>query len=302
MPSDTSASDPAPAPSDISFTFSHPGQPPFRRALIRTVEALSGQPRLRRLYTHWASHDQRPGEPVFDAALRRLDIRPSILSGEGNLARIPGAGGLLIVANHPFGVADGLVLGHLGMRLRGNVRVLTNSLLCRVPELEPHMLPVDFSGTPQARRLTAETRRQAAALLALGKVIAIFPAGGVATANRPLSGRAADPLWHPFAGRLAMVPGTTVLPVHIRGQNSRLFQIASHISFPLRVALLFHETRRRMGLPVDLSVGAPIAAQDLAALPRDGLAAELRRRTMALAPARLADPDEHFVWPARIRW
>ena len=35
---------------------------------------------------------------------------------------------------------------------------------------------------------------------------------------------------------------------------------------------------------------------------RDGLAAELRRRTMALAPARLADAGEHFVWPARIRW
>lgn len=302
MQTDISASDPARAASDVRFTFSHPGQPLARRALIRMVETLSGQPRLRRLYTHWASHDQRPGEPVFDAALRKLGVRPRILSGEDNLARIPGDGGLLILANHPFGVVDGLVLGHLGMRLRGNVRVLTNSLLCRVPELDPHMLPVDFSGTPQARRLTAETRRQAAALLALGKVVAIFPAGGVATANRPLSGHAADPLWHPFAGRLAMVPGTTVLPVHIRGQNSRLFQIASHISFPLRVALLFHETRRRMGLPVDLSVGAPVAAQDLAALPRETLAAELRRRTMALAPAGLAGPDEHFVWPARIRW
>jgi putative hemolysin len=286
----------------VQFTYSHAGQSFFRRSLIRAVEVATGQPKLKRLYLDWVICDKRPGEPVFAAALRKLGIRLNIRSGAENLARVPQAGGLLLVSNHPYGVLDGLTLGHLGMELRGNVRILTNSLLCRVPEVDPHLLPVDFSGAAEARRLTGETRRRAATLLAAGQVVAIFPAGGVATANRPLRGRAVDSLWHPFVGRLATVPGTTVLPVHVSGQNSRLFQIASHASYPLRIALIFRETCRRMGRPVELAIGAPIPAEELRRLDRDQVAAELRRRTMALAAPALADPDEHYVWPENIRW
>jgi putative hemolysin len=150
--------------------------------------------------------------------------------------------------------------------------------------------------------LTAETRRKAAELLAAGQVVAVFPAGGVATANKPLSGRAVDAPWHPFIGRLATIPGVTTLPVHFGGQNSRLFQVASHTSYPLRVALIFHETRRRMGRPVDLRIGAPVPAAELARLPRDEVAADLRRRCMTLAAPALPDVDETYIWPSHIKW
>jgi putative hemolysin len=302
MTSDILSFDQAPISPEVGFSYAHPGQSVFRRAVIRTVELLTGQPRLRRLYVDWVICDKRPGEPVFDAALRKLSITPNIRSGAANLALVPETGGLLLVANHPFGVVDGLAIGHIGMRLRGNVRVLTNSLLCRVPEIDPHLLPVDFSGTPEARRLTSDTRRRAAQLLAQGKVVAIFPAGGVSTANRPLKGRAVDAPWHPFVSRLATIPGVTTLPLHFSGQNSRLFQIASHASYPMRVALIFHETRRRMARPVDIAVGTPISADDLATVPRDQIVTQLRRATMALASPALPDPDEHYIWPAHIRW
>jgi putative hemolysin len=302
MLTDTLTFDQAPHQPDVTFTYAHPGQSLFRRSLIRTVEALSGQPELKRLYQDWALRDRRPGESVFDAALRKLQIFPMVDGGARHLEDIPDRGGLLLVANHPFGVVDGLAIGHLATRLRGNVAILTNSLLCRVPEVDPHLLPVDFTGTPEARRLTAETRRQAAALLQAGKVVALFPGGGVATANRPLRGRAVDSPWHPFVGRLAALPGVTTLPVHFAGQNSRLFQLASHWSYPLRVALIFRETRRQIGQPVRMAIGAPIEAASLADLPRDGIAEALRRRCMALAQPALPDPDEHFVWPARVRW
>lgn len=294
--------DQAPIRPAVDFTYSHSGQSIFRRSLIRGIEILTGQPKLKRLYLEWMLCDKRPGEPVFDAALRKLGIQPQIRSGAGNLARVPETGGLLLVANHPFGVVDGLVIGQLGMRLRGNVRIMTNSLLCRVPEVDPHLLPVDFSGTPEARRLTGETRRRAATLLAQGQTVAIFPAGGVATANRPLRGRAVDSAWHPFVARLATIAGVTTLPVNFAGQNSRLFQIATHLSYPLRIALVFHETCRRMHRPVDISIGAPVTAAELRHMDRDAVTNELRRRAMALASPALADPDEEFRWPAHIRW
>jgi putative hemolysin len=298
MMTDAFAFDIKPQSPPVGFTYSHPGQSFFRRGLIRAVEMMSGQPMLQQLYSDWAAYGKQPGESVFAAALRLLRLRPLIA---GNLAAVPREGGLLLVANHPFGIVDGLAMGHLGMQLRGNVRIMTNSLLCSVPEMTQHVLPVDFSGTPEARRLTGETRRRAAELLAAGKVVAIFPAGGVATANQPLRGRAVDSAWHPFVGRLASLPGVTTLPVHFDGQNSRIFQIASHLSYPLRISLIFFETRRRMARPLSMTIGAPISAEEIRLLERSAVAEFLRRRTMELD--RLSnDLDEVFHWPAHIRW
>ena len=285
----------------VHLSYSHPDQPRLRRNLIRLVERLTGQPRLRALYTNWAASPFAGQEPVFSAAMRLLRLTVDVRHAE-RLDKLPREGGLLLVANHPFGIVDGLTLGHFGMQLRGNVAIMTNSLLCRAPEVEPYLLPVDFSGTPEARRLTGETRKRAAELLAAGKVVAIFPAGGIATANRPIKGAAVDAPWHPVVGRLATLPGVTTLPLHFHGQNSRLFQIASHASYPLRLALIFHETRRRMGRDVTLSVGEPVSSETLRSMDRGQVAEALRRRCMALAGPSLPDPDEVFVWPKHVKW
>ena len=278
------------------FTYSHPGQSTFRRSLIRMVERLSGQPMLRDLYLDWSANPRRD-ETVFDAALRLLNITPRCT---WHMARsvIPQSGGLLIVANHPYGIVDGLALGQLGMQLRGNVQIMTNSVLCQPRELTPHLLPVDFSGTAQARKASGQSRRLAVELLTQGKVVAIFPGGGIATANAPLHGPAHDSEWHSFLGRLATIPGVTTLPVHFTGQNSRLFQIASHLSYPLRIALIFHETRRLMNTALQMSVGAPIAADDLSLMDRADVATYLPRQKMRMGDS----PDEVFVWPSHVRW
>jgi putative hemolysin len=286
------------------FTYSHEGQSRFRRGLIRSVERMSGRDTLQNMYLDWARHGRRDDETVFDAALRLLDVRVDLHGFD--LSRVPGEGGLLIVANHPFGILDGLAMGQFAMRLRGNGHILTNSLLCQVPEIAPHLLPVDFSGTPEARRLTSATRRRAVELLAGGKVVVMFPAGNIATANAPVRGRAYDTEWHPFTGRLATIPGVTTLPVHFFGQNSRLFQVASHLSYPLRVALVFHETRRRMGRTLPVVLGNPIPAAELDALPRGDVAGALRRRTMELASVLTGRPaqdvDEVYHWPKHVKW
>lgn len=278
------------------FTYSHPGMPRFRRGLIRAVERVTGQPMLRNLYLDWAAAPPA-GETVFDAALRLLRIETAA-EWHAPVAAVSKEGGLLLVANHPYGIVDGLALGQLGMRLRGNVQILTNAVLCQPPEVSQHLLPIDFSGTAEARRASAQSRKLALDLLAAGKVVAIFPAGGIATANDPLRGRAYDAEWHGFMGRLATLAGVTVLPVFFPGQNSRLFQMASHMSYPLRLAMIFHETRRLMGRALPMRIGAPVASAELRALPRDAVAGELRKRVMRLGGV----SDEVFLWPAHVKW
>jgi putative hemolysin len=290
---------PAPAlpPDDIVFTYSHDGQSRFRRRLIRLIEAVSGRNRLERVYRAWRQRPQVVQEQIFTAAVRELDLWPVFT--EGSYARVPREGGLLVVANHPFGIADGLIIGHLIATVRPDVKLMVHSLLCQPPEAKDVLLPVDFGTGAEARRISAETRRLAVDWLDQGHVVVIFPAGGVATAKRPFSRKAADAAWHPFVSRLAMRPGVRVLPVFVHGQNSRLFQMVSHWSYPLRVALIFRETTRRMGRAVRLAVGEPMALQGEA---KAGIVARLRAATFALSGGKGPAANDEFVFPKRIRW
>jgi putative hemolysin len=181
-------------------------------------------------------------------------------------------------------------------RLRGDAKIITHSLLCQPPEARDVLLPVDFGPGPEARRITLDTRRRAQEWLAAGHAVIVFPAGSVATSVRPWSGPAMDAEWHPFVSRLAALPGVVTVPVHVQGQNSRLFQIVSHFSYPLRVALIFRETRALIGARIRLSVGLPVVVK-----PGDRLQTTAALR-QACHAAGGQDGTAVFVWPRWIRW
>jgi putative hemolysin len=282
---------------DVVFTYAHPGQSWVRRVLIGIAEVAAGRNRLERLYRRWQADLRDPGESIFAAAVRELKLIPRVVAG--STALIPRTGGLLVVANHPYGIADGLLIGHLVSSRRRDVKLMVNSQLCQPPEAREVLLPVDFSRSPEARRVSAETRRTAVQWLEDGHVLIIFPAGGVSTAPKPMDAQAVDSAWHPFVARLATRPGVRTLPVFVHGQNSRLFQIASHFSYSLRVALIFRETVRRMGRPIRMAIGAPVFC---AAMAKDDVVPHLRGLTYGMAGPDGPAPDKEFVWPARVVW
>lgn len=282
----------------VRFSYSRPEQRWLNRSVIRAIEWLSGQPHLERLYRGWATNPPA-GENIFAAATRLLDIRVDI--DEALWAQVPRHGPVLFVANHPFGVIDGLLMGDLATRVRPDTRIMTHSLLCQIPEAREYLLPVDFAGTPEAVQTSALTRRRCAEWLRSGHAVAVFPAGSVSTTVSAFSGPAVDTTWHPFAAKLALIPGVTVVPVCFHGQNSRLFQIASHIHYALRVALLFRESRRRAGTRIAVSIGEPVTAAELARLgPREAVVKELRRRTLSLRGPGAPAPELEFRWPGYI--
>ncbi len=271
------------------FSYSHASMPPVQRGLIRLVEAATGQRKLKRLYQ---AHRRDPvaGEGFFNAAVRNLAL--DVLYDSEALLRIPSSGPVVIVANHPYGVLDGVVISWLTQKVRPDFLVLTNAVLLRAPEAEPFLLPVDFSGTEEATRTNLSSRATARRHLDAGGCLVVFPSGAISTAPDRLGRqRAVDGKWQPFTAQLIQRARATIVPVCFEGQNSRLFQIASHLSPALRLSLIFHEVSSRIGTSLRVAIGEPIAFHTLPAGDRQALVDDLRARTYALAAQFEANPD-----------
>ncbi|MFO1089155.1 MAG: lysophospholipid acyltransferase family protein [Hyphomicrobiales bacterium] len=265
---------------NVRFTYSTEDQPLIQRAIIQAIEKLGGQRKLKKLYDEHI-RNPRNGETFFEAAIRLLKL--DVAYDARMLDKVPRTGPVIFVANHPYGVLDGVTLTWLAMKVRPDVKVLANSVLCQAPDAKENLLPVDFGPNPDARETTLQTRLAAQRWVREGNAIGIFPGGGVSTSEKPLKGRAIDLPWAPFTAKLIHSSKATVVPVYFCGQNSRMFQLASHLSMTLRLSLVFRETARRIGTRLEIRIGEPIPYAELAALKdRTELTRELRRRTFGL--------------------
>jgi putative hemolysin len=268
-------------PKKVRFSYSTADQPALQRAVIQTIEKFGGQRKLKKLYfQHQKS--VKGGENFFDAAIRLLRMR--VEYDEAALAATPATGPVLFISNHPYGVLDGITLTWLATKVRPDTKVLANDVLCQAPEAAANLLPVAFSPTREARETNVSSRLLAQSWLREGHAIGIFPGGGVSTSEKPLKGPAVDLPWAPFTAKLLRMSKATVVPVFFVGQNSRLFQLASHLSLTLRLSLVFRETARRIGSRLKVRVGRPISFEEIAHIDdRADLVMELRKRTFALA-------------------
>lgn len=268
------------SPADIdTFSYAAPSDPKLRRLAIRTIERLTGQPYLKWLYEDNRAHP-KAGESFWAAAIRRLELK--VVYNDDALAKLPATGPLVVVANHPFGVLDGLVISDLIGKVRSDFRVLTNSVLYRAEEIRPFLLPIDFAQTDEALATNLQSRARAKEHLTTGGCLIIFPAGGASTVPRPWQKRAVDAEWKKFAERLILQARAPVVPVFFAGQNSRLFQIASHISLTLRLSLFFQEVHNKIGAEIRVRIGDLVPYSTLATIDRNQLMQHLRMLTYAL--------------------
>ena len=269
------------APSRMRFSYSTLDQPFLQRAVIQAIEKIGGQRKLKKLYVNHMENLAR-GEGFFDSAIRLLRI--NVNYDAAALRAVPQSGPVIFISNHPYGVLDGITLTWLALKARPDTKVLANDVLCQSPEAAAHLLPVAFAPTREARETNVKSRQMAQAWLKQRHAIGIFPGGGVSTTENPLHAQAVDLPWAPFTAKLVRMSGATVVPVFFTGQNSRLFQIASHLSLTLRLSLVFRETARRIGTDLGVRIGKPIPFSELEHLTnRDDLVKELRRRTFGLA-------------------
>lgn len=222
-------------------------------------------------------------DDFLTASLDWLGVHPD--ASLTDLAHIPEKGGAIVVANHPHGAIDGLVLATLLRQIRPDVRFLANSLLSRVGELAPLFIGVDPFGGTGAERRNRGPLRQAIRWVQDGGLLVVFPAGEVS--HLQLNHKTVtDPKWHSAVARIISRTSATVIPAFIPGQNGFVFQLAGLVHPRLRTALLPRELLNKAGRHMTVRFGALIRAGHVDGLDVDQLLNLLRLRCYSLGEER----------------
>jgi putative hemolysin len=260
-------------PEVLSHLAGFPGVP----ALAEKFISLD---RVRELY-----RQVQPSPDGFGLEGLLAAMRVELQVNAADTARIPAAGPVVVVANHPFGMLDGAMLAVLLTRVRPDVKVMTNFLLRDVPELARHSIFVDPFQSDRANAIDTNRRAVRAALAWLrgGGMLAVFPAGEVSQWQFPQA-EIADPRWNDTAVRLIRRTEATALPVYFCGRNRVSFHLLGMIHSRLRTGLPLEEFLQPEGRTVEVRVGSEIPSASVSAIVEDREATEyLRWRTYLLA-------------------
>ena len=194
------------------FSYADPDDPILKKILIRSIEYLTGQPKLYKLYRSYQEKPER-WKSFWDGCVNLLKLRINISNID--LDKIPETGPAIVVANHPFGVLDGLVLSWIVSQKRKDFKLLVHSLLLRAPETKGNLLPIDFTGDKEALLTNLDTRKKARKHISDGGCIIIFPSGTVSTTLKfyQKKSKAFDCEWKKFTSRLIKQTDPNIIPI-----------------------------------------------------------------------------------------
>jgi len=254
---------------------------PVQRNTIKTLELLTGKLSLLKKVRQFEKMGIPVGQPFWKQALDLLGI--NLLIKQSEINKIPKKGSLVITANHPHGLVDGMVLAELIGKVRTDYKILTRSLLTGVKQIDQFMIPVPFDHEENALKKSLEMRKSAMDYLESGGVVVIFPSGKVAS-SETMFGEVVEGDWNPFTAKLIQKSGANVVPIFFPGSNSRIYQIANQISATLRQGLLIYEVVHAMNKPQKPLVGNLIKQDEISPWKSDprGFMRWLRQRTLSL--------------------
>jgi len=270
---------------NLVFTFASSEVNKIGQNFIKVVELCSGKLTLKKLYDQYL-FENNPPENFWHDALSKLKL--NIITHFSSSTKIPNSGRLIVVANHPFGVADGVSICSLISRVRQDYKIITHKVLRQADAVKNKIIPINFTTTKEARYENIKARRSAEEILNNNGVLVIFPSGQISTKKRLNKfTKADDGEWKLFTSKLAIRTQSPILPLYFEGQNSQLFHIANKIGQVFRYSLMMYELKRKIGGTINIHIGDVIpftTLQEIADLKE--ITKFLRQKTYSLDPTK----------------
>lgn len=214
------------------------------------AENLLGKPRALKIIDDYKEYE---AEKFINQIFDDFDMSYSV--SEKDFAKIPSEGRVIIYANHPQGMLDGLLLLKLILRVRKDVKILANEMLNQIPQLKKYFIPINLSS-----HAAKEPLLNAVNHLKNEGAIVIFPAGVVSRMN--VNG-IVDGKWGRGISFIAEKSAADLLPVFIKGKNSAFFYFASLINKNISTSLLINELFNKRGKTIELTIGNPFSCEVL---------------------------------------
>ena len=245
----------------VAFTFASSEVSKVSQNFIKIIELLTGKLTLKKLYDKYIL-ENNPPENFWKDAIRILKL--NLVIHYHSKEPIPKIGRLIIVANHAFGVADGVSICSVLSNIRQDYKMITHKVLRHSEAVKEKIIPIDFTNSKEAILSNIKARKLAHDVLNDDGVIIIFPSGTIAT--KPSLGwkiKATDGDWKQFTSKLAIRTNSSILPVFFEGQNSSLFHIANKLGLTFRYSLMMYELKRKIGDTINLHVGKIIPSKKI---------------------------------------
>ena len=236
------------------LSYAHSAQSRLGRSIIRCLENATGRSALLSRSPNLRTN-MHSIQNFWHSIMEGYGVTIDIMQGE--LGDIPVDQPFIVVANHPYGILDGLVMGSVLAQSGANFKIIANDIFNKAREISDKILPISFKNTREAISLNLRTRKNAITHLSHGGAIGIFPGGTVSTSSKLFS-QPADPSWRSFTAKMIFKSNALVVPIFFDGNTSRIFQIASHLHPNIRAGLLLREFKLRLDKPVRIVIGKPI--------------------------------------------
>ena len=247
---------------NIAFTFATAEVNRFGQLFIMITELLTGKLKLKKLYDQYLS-ENRPPEYFWDDAVTKLKLTIKTNFQEGSY--IPKKGKLIVIANHAFGVADGVSICSVISKVRQDYKMVTHKVLRQADAVKDKILPIDFNNTKEAMLTNIVTRKEAETVLQNEGVIVLFPSGRIATKkNLRKYTKADDGEWKQWVSKLILKTKSPVLPIYFDGQNSQWYHMANKLGLTFRYSLCMYELKRKIGDDIYMYFGSLISYEILA--------------------------------------
>lgn len=268
---------------------------PLKKKMFSVVggalERVLAIDKINRIYYSTAERVE-PDQHFADRILKTMSVSYDVAAAD--LERVPKNGPVVVVANHPFGGLEGLILGSMLKGIRPDVKLMANFLLERIPDLRDFFIFVDPFGRAESAKVNIKPIKETMAWLRGGGVLGVFPAGEVSHLN-VRKGGVVDPVWSPTIARIIQKTEAPVLPVYFVGTNSLIFQLLGLVHPRLRTAMLPKEFINKAHRTIHVRVGNLIPFKKLAGLNDDQLMDYIRLRTYHLSHRKEPGAQKKFV-------